>query len=71
MVKWININEQKPKVGDIVICKVEFWRFGALSHTMEMQAEYIGWNDITKQPMFDIDTYGMSYATVKYWGVNK
>ena len=45
-----------PEIGEVVRCTVEFWRHGTLSYTEEINAAYLGMNDIIDKPMFDIET---------------
>lgn len=55
-----------PKVGEVVHCTVEFWRHGALSHTEELNAAYLGSNFLG-EPMFDIETGDEAAAIVTSW----
>lgn len=55
-----------PKVGEVVRCTVEFWRYGALSHTEELNAAYLGKNFLGA-PMFDIETGDEAAAIVTSW----
>ena len=54
----ISVKKELPKVGEVVRCRVNFWRYGEIHHTEILEAEYIGMNDAIGRPMFDIEEYG-------------
>lgn len=64
---WINIKEKLPKEGQKTKCKVNFWRYGRIHHTEEIEAKHEGFNDIIGKPMWNIDTYEEAYAEVTHW----
>jgi len=63
----ISVSEQLPNEGEKTRCRVNFWRHSVLSHTEEVEAEYIGMNNMIGKPMWDIETYDEAYAEVTHW----
>lgn len=63
----ISVKDELPKEGEVVRCQVNFWHYGAIHHTEILEAEYIGMNDITGHPMFEIETGDMAYPEVTHW----
>lgn len=63
----ISVKDELPKVGEVVRCRVNFWRYGEIHHTEILKAEYIGMNDAIGRPMFDIEEYDLVYAEVVCW----
>ena len=63
----ILVKDELPKIGEIVRCKINFWRYGEIHHTEILEAEYIGMNDAIGQPMFEIETGDVAYPQVTHW----
>ena len=63
----IPIEEQLPDIGQKTKCIVNFWRYGTIHHTEEIDAEYIGINKMIGRPMWDIEIYDEAYAEVTHW----
>ena len=66
-VEWVDINCKRPKIGEIVFCKVNIWRNAQLHHTDELKAQYIGYNKITGHQMFDINIENDLCPEVIFW----
>jgi hypothetical protein len=66
-VEWVDVNIKRPKIGEIVFCKVNIWKSAQLHHTEEIKAKYIGYNNKTERQMFDIDAGVESYPEVTFW----
>lgn len=64
---WTSVKELLPEVGEVVLCRVRFHRFGQVADSETREAKFIGMNNIINKPMFDIDTYDQSYAEVTHW----
>lgn len=62
--EWINIQEERPEINQVVLCKCEIWRYKKLSHTEELEIKYLGWNNITGRPIVESDD---SYLNVTHW----
>jgi hypothetical protein len=65
--EWIDINTKRPKVGEIVACKVNIWRSGQLHRTEEINVEYIGYSKTKRHRLFAIDIEDGSYPEVTFW----
>ena len=63
----ISVKDGLPKVGEVVRCEVNLWRYGEIHHTEILEAEYLGMNDAIGRPMFDIETGDMAYPEVVRW----
>ena len=63
----IPINDEKPEIGETVLCKVVFWRHGSPHHEEDLEAEYLGMNDAIGMPMFDIETFDEAYPEVTHF----
>ena len=63
----ISAKEQLPNEGEKTKCRVNYWRYNKIHSTEEIEATYIGMNEITGKPMWDIETYDEAYAEVIEW----
>lgn len=66
-IKWISIKNELPKEGKVVLCRVNFWRYGEIYDAETIEAEYIGMNPVTNHPAFNIETNDEAYAEVTHW----
>jgi len=66
----ISVEEKLPSVGQKTRCRVNYWRFGSVSSTEEIEAEFLGMNDVIGKPMWDIDTHDEAYVEVTHWESN-
>lgn len=63
---WKNIQEKRPEVNQVVLCKGELWVRKKLSHTEELEIKYLGWNNVTGKPMVESDIIN-GYLNVTHW----
>ena len=64
---WIYINDKAPQKGTRCLCKFNIWRHGTKVGTGEQEAEYLGINEATTMPHFDIETHDEYYAEITHW----